>query len=268
MGGMNEAGLIIDNMWLEVTEYPEPDARTQLGGLQWIQYQLDLSGSIQEVVQRASAVRIDPSTASPLHFLVCARDGGCAVIEFLGGQMTVYVGEDLPVTALTNNTYAESCRFLEQCGGDEESPAFSAAGMSLRRFKWAADGVAGFVPGEPEEAIDYAFSVLEKVSVARTRWSIVYDSRCGRVHFQTRANPARRYVDLTKCDFSCQSPVRVLDMAAGEEGEVTGRLEIYSLEANHDLIDRTFTGTPFLSGVSEITREWLARYPETLECVR
>ena len=43
------AGLIIDNMWLEVTQYPDPDAQSQLSVLQWIQYQLDLSESVDHV---------------------------------------------------------------------------------------------------------------------------------------------------------------------------------------------------------------------------
>src|SRR5258708_28633340 len=40
-GGMNEAGLVVENMWLDETKYPAPDSRPSINLLQWIQYQLD-----------------------------------------------------------------------------------------------------------------------------------------------------------------------------------------------------------------------------------
>src|SRR6266542_2870525 len=39
-GGMNEAGLVVENMWLDETQYPPADARPEINMLQWIQYQL------------------------------------------------------------------------------------------------------------------------------------------------------------------------------------------------------------------------------------
>ncbi|KPJ72829.1 hypothetical protein AMJ52_04980, partial [candidate division TA06 bacterium DG_78] len=49
LGGMNEAGLVIECMWLEHTEYPHIDARKGLSDLQWIQYQLDNFATVDEV---------------------------------------------------------------------------------------------------------------------------------------------------------------------------------------------------------------------------
>src|SRR6266480_3041856 len=42
-GGMNEAGLVIELMWLDEAQYPKADARPTVGTLEWIQYQLDNS---------------------------------------------------------------------------------------------------------------------------------------------------------------------------------------------------------------------------------
>lgn len=39
-GGMNEAGLVIELMWLDGSRYPVPDARPAVDNLQWIQYNL------------------------------------------------------------------------------------------------------------------------------------------------------------------------------------------------------------------------------------
>ena len=41
MGGINEAGLVVETMLLDETEYPSPDSRPGIGLLQWVQYQLD-----------------------------------------------------------------------------------------------------------------------------------------------------------------------------------------------------------------------------------
>ncbi|HEY0750007.1 MAG TPA: linear amide C-N hydrolase, partial [Chitinophagaceae bacterium] len=49
-GGMNEKGLVVELMWLDETEYPVRDKRHSLGVLQWIQYQLDCSQSVSEVI--------------------------------------------------------------------------------------------------------------------------------------------------------------------------------------------------------------------------
>src|SRR4030095_6709679 len=40
-GGMNEKGLVVEMMWLDGTKFPDPDNRSPLNVLQWIQYQLD-----------------------------------------------------------------------------------------------------------------------------------------------------------------------------------------------------------------------------------
>jgi len=48
LGGMNEAGLVVETMVLEETEYPSPDSRPEIEILQWVQYQLDNFSTIEE----------------------------------------------------------------------------------------------------------------------------------------------------------------------------------------------------------------------------
>src|SRR5215208_4922659 len=57
-GGMNEAGLVIELMWLDDTQYPKPDSRASLDVLEWIKYNLDISPNVGEVVKNTEAVRI------------------------------------------------------------------------------------------------------------------------------------------------------------------------------------------------------------------
>ena len=125
MGGMNEAGLVVECMWLRGTAYPEPDERPALGELGWVQYQLDNAATVAEVVANDSLVRIDGANSSPLHFLVSDRAGGCATFEFLEGRTVVRRGADLPYRALANSAYDASVAHLEESaeGGDTDEVA-------------------------------------------------------------------------------------------------------------------------------------------------
>lgn len=103
--GMNEAGLMISTMSLMGTMQPGPDERPPLPSPLWVQYQLDNSSTIQEVIASDSLIRV---TQAGEHYLVCDRTGACAVIEFLDGRMIVHSGTSLPVKALANSTYQDS----------------------------------------------------------------------------------------------------------------------------------------------------------------
>lgn len=57
-GGMNDAGLVVELMWLDGRRYPARDARPEVGTLGWIQYQLDTGGSVAETIANAAKIRI------------------------------------------------------------------------------------------------------------------------------------------------------------------------------------------------------------------
>lgn len=266
MGGVNEAGLIVENMWLEGTEYPIPDSRPELGELEWIQYQLDTAASVDEVIASDSRVRISTERTSPIHFLVCDRGGECATVEFLGGKMIVHRGEDLPVSALANSTYGYSLDYLAAVDRAPGTSAPTGEGHSLERFAGAARGARGFETGAGVQPVDYAFSVLDGVAAGRTQWRIVYDTARGRVYFRTRSHPAIRHLDLASFDYSCAAPVMVLDMALDREGDVTAEFVEYTYEANHRLVRASFGGTPFLKHIPDAVLAAIARRPEQMVC--
>lgn len=57
-GGMNEKGLVVELMWLDGTQYPKEDKRAALSVLQWIQYQLDCSETVEQVIASNEVVSI------------------------------------------------------------------------------------------------------------------------------------------------------------------------------------------------------------------
>ena len=324
-GGMNEAGLMISTMSLVETEEPDPDERPPLAAPFWVQYQLDNSSTIEEVIASDALVRV---TDEFDHYLVCDRSGDCAVIEFLDGGMVVYAGSSLPVQALTNSTYQDSLTALEdgnywrveaiaispngpaadagimeedwitaidgvELVGQQSLETFHSAiaqretgdevtftvmrpesgdplaltltmgplpedmsrivlppgvpeqvlslgflpkgqGDFMVRFATAAEWVDAFVAAGSEEAVAYAFDALEAVSRNDTVWSAVFDPENLGVYFHTNRNPQIRYIDFAQIDFSCETPVMMLDVHADGAGDISGDLVEYSQEMARD----------------------------------
>src|SRR5512138_1381397 len=130
-------------------------------------------------------------------------------------------------------------------------------------LKEAADHV-------PESATDAAFETLKNLEshddIGPTVWSVVYDLANLRISFKTYDHPQIRTVDFSAFDFSCASPVRIFNIFSGSAGNVNGLFVDYSLQANRDLIMRTWSQTP---GLSEQPPEMLNRaaaYPESFIC--
>jgi len=266
-GGINEAGLVVELMWLQETTYPPADDRPSVENLQWIQYQLDRSSTVADVIASDADVRITDDDQAQVHFLVCDRSGACAAIEFVGGKMIVHSGEKMPVAVLTNDTYANSLAYLKMHVGFGGTAPIPASRRSLDRFVRAASGVGEFEKTETSDAVGYAFGVLASVAQGpNTQWSIVYDVVGGRVSFRTAGNPRIRTIDLGRLDFSCDTPVLVLDVRAVPGGDATDRLEPYTREANRALVESAFRRTSFLSDTPADVLDYLIRFPETTRC--
>jgi choloylglycine hydrolase len=259
-GGINQKGLVIELMWLEVASYPQPDQRFALPTLQWIQYQLDNAATVDDVVASDATIRIAEGGSAKIHFLVADEKGNVAAIEYLTGRMAVYRGDDLPYPALTNDTYETSVAYAR--GVDSTLPLSTS---SFDRFARAARGLP--LVEKKRNAVDEAFALLDEVEQAGyTQWSIVYDIGERRAHFRTRLHREVRFLDLDHVDFSCTAPVLMVDVNAAYQGDVSKHLVEYSQEANRSLVRAAFDKTEFLGETPRETVEALARYPAGTAC--
>lgn len=204
MGGMNEAGLVVELMWLDETRYPGTDSRAPLGVLEWIQYQLDTSATVDDVLKSDGGVRIRGEV--PIHYLVSDPSGRAATIEFLDGRLVSHTDGELPARVLTNSTYKDSVRFWQSRRGGKP-PRGSG---SLPRFARAASRIERVGETTPARAIHAAFGILADVAQRTTRWSIVYDQTERVVRFRTSIQPSVREIRLAALSFSCGSPMRAL----------------------------------------------------------
>ncbi len=257
-GGINEKGLVVELMWLDETMYPEPDRRFALPTLQWIQFQLDNSASVDDVIASDAQVRIAAAGSARIHFLVADASGDVATFEYINGRTVVHRGDKLRFPVLTNDMYEVALTYI-----DNMDTAKPLTRSSLDRFVRATQGL----PADGKSPVDAAFALLAQVSQGDyTQWSIVYDLDEKRAYFRTRTHRDVRYLDLDTLDFSCATPARVVDMNANYHGDVSKRLKNYSLDANRKLVRAAFTETEFLRDTPAAEIEALARYPEATSC--
>ncbi len=269
--GMNEKGLFVAILLLENTKWPDPDSRPSITAGQWVQYQLDNSSNVQEVIANDKHIQIAvsspgrPSDWSGFHFIACDRAGECVTVEGINGKTVYRTQKNLPVRVLTNTPYAESINSLNQ-----GKPIYGDVYHSETRFIQASNRLKEAGGAGPKSATDFAFETLKEVAshdtVGLTVWSVVYDLANLRVSFRTHDNQQMRYFDLSAFDFSCATPGKIFDILSESAGDVSGKFVPYSYQANKKLIMKTFTQTPGLSDLPGEVLDRMAAYPESFVC--
>jgi penicillin V acylase-like amidase (Ntn superfamily) len=261
-GGMNEAGLVVEELWLDETQYSLDKNLPVVDTQEWIQYELDTSATVDEAIANARKVRIVSDVK--VHFLIGDRSGKAATIEFLNHSLVAHTEKELPIQALTNDTYTKSIAYLKIATAEK---AISSG--SLDRFYRAAHRTQTFETQQQNEqgAINYAFDILSNVAQpGGTQWSIVYDQLARKIYFRTQQNPQIRMIDAARFDFSCGSDVKMLDANSNDSGDVTDKFASYTRKANRDLLERSFNGTDFLKDIPVSIRDFFAAYPESFPC--
>jgi len=266
MGGMNEAGLVIELMWADGTRYPAPDARPAVSELGWIQYQLDTAASVADVIASDARVRIARDEDSvPLHFLVADRSGAVATIEFARGKLLVHSGDALPAATLANDFYEDSLHYLHRLDASGQPVIMNYSSPS--RFAHAARRTREYDAAKHGDPVPYVFDTLAQVAQREyTQWSIVYEIDRARVHFRTQRNGQIKTLALAGLDFSCGTPVLVMDLHLNQPGDARPQLRPYTRAANLALLRSSFAQTEFLARTpaAEIARN--AALPDASSC--
>ncbi|GAI00316.1 unnamed protein product, partial [marine sediment metagenome] len=248
------------------TKYPESDNRYGLSELQWIQYQLDNSTAVNDVIASDTLVRVSFQSQAPIHFLLCDKQGDVATIEYIDGKLVFHKGKDLSVTVLANNTYEESIDYTKkfiEFGGNDTIPKTI---KSLDRFAQAASMVKKFDEKKSENIINYSFDILKTVSQGEaTHWSNVYDIVNMKIYYKTYGNRETRVINFEDFNFSCKSPVLITDIENNID-RIEKDFIYYSTKLNRELIENVFNNVEFLKNIPKEARDSMARYPESFIC--
>ncbi len=273
-GGINEAGLYVQEMSLGETVYPQDDARPRMFMEQWMLYLLDNYETVAQVLENLSQVIID---GWPWHYFLCDRTGHTAGIQFIDGQPNIYTGESMPVPALCNSLYPQEMENLANYAGFGGQTPVDLDDMETERFVHAAHMIQN-APASP--SVDYAFDILKNLergddeSGTWTLWSYVIDVVEQRVYWHTKAARERKSFDMHAFDLSCDTPAMMLDINIPKSGDMAATFEPYSPELNRNVVK---AGIGAIDGAEAYAQEHggtmenlinaIADFPESTECV-
>ena len=261
-GGMNEKGLVVELMWLDGAKYPKPDDRPAVNVLQWIQYQLDRSATVDDVIGSDKTIRITGKD-TPLHYLVADAAGHVATIEFLDGKMVVHRGKELPFAVLTNSTYDAS---IAQTKGSDNNRTF--ADNSIDRFAKACNMVQQYqVDDISTPLVDYAFSILNKVSQNDwTKWSIVYDVTNKKINFKSHDYGETKTVSFPSFDFGCTSLPKMFNINQAVKGDISNSFKNFSISESRPLVEAAVNESKQEVTIPEEVKEAILNYSKEIKC--
>lgn len=263
-GGMNEAGLVVEQMMLNTAKYPELDERTGLTELQWIQYQLDVAKTVEDVINSDKTIRVSFTSVAPLHFLVSDALGNVVSIEYVDGKMVVHKGEKMPFKVLTNDTYECSLDYKINKEKDKNKNYSPEVENSSGRFMTAANMINDY-KNSNENVVDYSFSILKNISQDDyTQWSIVYDIKNKKIYYKTHTNPTLRSIDMNSFDFNCNNKRLYVDIDDADNSAMKFKETNY--ETNYNLISRVCNSVEFLKSIPEGERKKMAGFPFAMKC--
>lgn len=259
-GGMNEAGLVVELMWLDETEYPDEDERAAIGVLQWIQYQLDNHATVEEVISSDKKLRIS-KTDPPLHYLIADARGNAATIEWLNGNLVVHQGKDLPFPVLANSTYAISVSSYS--GGSKQS-----YDNSIQRFSGACDLLKKLhETTRSVDLVDYSYHILSNVSQGNfTKWSIVYDISEKTIHFRTLENNNSRSIRFSDINFSCEQRSLAIDLNGPENGDLKKSMRIPDENLARKSLEKSVFESRQRVTIPPAVVDKILAYPVTTKC--
>jgi penicillin V acylase-like amidase (Ntn superfamily) len=234
--GVNEAGLSARILYLEATEWEQPDDRPVVANLVWTQYAVDNFATVAEALAGLAGVRVRsmPMRGAHLggHLLLEDASGDSALIEMLGGIPTIHHGPELAV-ATNDPPYDEQVAFLSRYrpwGGGLGIPGDI---VSEDRFVRATYYLSHLPPpADAAEAVAGVFGVARNCQVPYgapdsrfdtfpTWWTSATDLTDRVYYFQSTRAPNVVWLELDALDLSPGAPVRALDP---RDPELTGSI--------------------------------------------
>lgn len=202
--GMNTAGLTVTLMWNEAAIYGGSTDAPTVSELEFIQFLLDTSGSVEEALVKLKTVRIEGLV--PIHYFLFDRTGAAAILSPTQNGLQVHTGDSLPVPALTNTSYAAAIEHIGKMqgfGGKVSVPEEQRPGEtnSLDRFAIAA-GLTGAAKS-PFDAQN-AFAALDRLANPETRWQVVFEPQSQVMRLRLDGHTEDLTIDLRSRNYTCR----------------------------------------------------------------
>jgi len=180
LGGINEKGLAIEEMNSYRQGYEYDKGKHSVNEFQWVQYQLDNSATVNDVINSFKTLTIKHDILE-LHYIVTDSTGDVAVVECLKGGIKIYIGDEINYKVLSNNNYDESIKYLAHFKGYGGDIPIRKDLSSQGRFVSAASMLDDTCNG----TVENCFQILNEIKQGDTRWQFVYDTENKVVYYKT-----------------------------------------------------------------------------------
>lgn len=246
--GLNEAGLMMNGLWMSDSTYPEADGSTPTIAISVFgQFLLDQFATVAEAVAwlRANPVLVltgevpGQGRLATMHFSLSDATGDNAVLEWVGGELQIH--HDRAHRVMTNEpAFPEQLAitsYWREVGGLQFLPGTNRASDRFARASFYMDAVTK--SDDARVAAAATFSVIRNVSVplgittpdrpniSSTRWRVVADHKDRLYYFESTVSPNVFWIDLKKLDFGPRAGVRKINLGADQSnlfsGEVSGQ---------------------------------------------
>lgn len=199
IGGINEAGLVVEHLYLGTSEYPIIDAPS-LSELEWIQYQLDNFGSVAEVASNVNRLRIRP--LETVHFIVADPCGHSIIIDFVEGEAQVFPNTD-NLQVMTQSPF----QLAHAYHLENKEKIAKSGNRALDNYTL----LMGHLGSWQEVDVNLSFDLLDissnKNGAQKTQWNTVYDLGEGCIFIKTSSNPQVRKICILDFDFDPGSTI-------------------------------------------------------------
>jgi penicillin V acylase-like amidase (Ntn superfamily) len=193
LGGMNEAGLAVEELSTWPTEYSRNKEIT-VNEFEWIQYQLDNFSSVDECVANIGKYNIQKFFFN-IHYMIVDSSGKSAVVEFINGKPVCYTNSLLPIQVLTNNNYHELIKY-DQLFSKSHYDKLNVTN-SQDRFLMINELLKNVKSyNSPLNYLD-AIDILDSVKVSDTKWSVVYHILNKTIYFKTEEDEEIKNVRIS-----------------------------------------------------------------------
>ena len=255
VSGMNDKGLAIALSWHHGGDFGEDPKYARLSALQWIQYQLDVNQTIDEVVASLSSIR-PKKEGIPLHYTLLDAKGNSLLLEFIDGNPIIHKNKQFPF--LTNSTYHECLTIAQQPSALSDFENSSSQGRFLQLYQRYhsyqlenCDATNAFKLLELIKQADQPVKrpanhsttnfPWETTQTAKTKtvWNIVFSPSENCIWFKTQENQAIRKIDLSELNFEKSAKYQTLDINTPYQGNVVGHFIDYKMQQNRNLLHQS-----------------------------
>lgn len=224
-GGINEKGLIVEQLWLHSTTYQD-NSNQSISELEWVQFQLDNYENIHQIIDNIHSLTIKPIKAT-VHYFVADKNGNSAVIDFLNGK--AYISSKKGKTqVLTNTAYELSCSYYAA----KKNNIDTLSRLSEDRYCQVSQNLEKYNPAIIPNAMMILDLSSENQKDYKTYWSIVYNLTDMEIYFKSYDNRNVKTVKINDYTFDNASKGIFCDIN-------TNLLEFkdYTFEANKQLLE-------------------------------